>query len=427
MRIPNPARAIAGRLPGLPAPLAEALPVWFVTRLAVLVVGYIGVMAVGFPGRLPWAASDDPLLNLLARWDTGWYLPIAERGYAWPPSGPGGQSEVVFFPLYPLLIRFGSLLLGGRPLLAGWLVSMGAFLWALVYLYRLARLHLDDDGASAALILLASYPFAVYYSAVYTESLFLLCLVAGVFHAVRGEAGRTGAWGLLAGLARPTGFVLAVPLTLLAVMPALLRLLPRARPWLIGSQPPVRERPSPGRGAQASPAGDSFQAAAAVRPALVVAALMPAVGVGVYSAYVYTLTGDPFTWSTLQAAWGKPTVGFSAIADTLRAIHGLGVRGWIDKPIDALNELAAAFVLVAAWPVLRRFGAGYALLLLLTLLPALMSGGVRSLGRYTAPLFPVFLWLAAAVPPGRRGLWVFAFALLQAVVALLFFSWRPMM
>lgn len=50
----------------------EALPVWLVTRLAVLVVGYIGVMAVGFPVAPPWTASDVAAFNPLARWDTGW-------------------------------------------------------------------------------------------------------------------------------------------------------------------------------------------------------------------------------------------------------------------------------------------------------------------------------------------------------------------
>jgi hypothetical protein len=49
-----------------------------------------------------------------------------------------------------------------------------------------------------------------------------------------------------------------------------------------------------------------------------------------------------------------------------------------------------------------------------------------AIGRYTAVLFPIFLWLAAAVPAERRPLWVCAFASGQALVAALFFTWRPM-
>jgi hypothetical protein len=39
-------------------------------------------------------------------------------------------------------------------------------------------------------------------------------------------------------------------------------------------------------------------------------------------------------------------------------------------------------------------------------------------------LFPVFLWLAAAVPAGHRGAWVTAFAVGQGLMAVLFYSWR---
>ena len=37
-----------------------------------------------------------------ANWDGGWYLAIAEHGYAYVPDG---QSSTAFLPLYPLTIR----------------------------------------------------------------------------------------------------------------------------------------------------------------------------------------------------------------------------------------------------------------------------------------------------------------------------------
>ena len=37
-------------------------------------------------------------VDVWARWDSDWYLRIAEGGYAWPSSTPA------FFPLYPLLV-----------------------------------------------------------------------------------------------------------------------------------------------------------------------------------------------------------------------------------------------------------------------------------------------------------------------------------
>lgn len=396
--------------PTLVESLAEAVPVWLVTRLAVLLVGYAAVMAIGFPARPPWTMSDVPAFDLVARWDSAWYLSIAQRGYTWPPTAASGQSEIAFFPLYPLAMRFVGFLLGGRVLLAGWMVSMGACLAALVYFHRLARLHLDPDRSAAAVLLLAAYPFAVYYSALYTESLFLLCMVAAVYHAWRRQAGPAAVWGVLAGLARPTGFIVAVVVGLIALAPLIVRRVPWSSRWLLGSSAPATLPNEQG-----------------VRPALLAASIAPVLGLGLYSAHIYRLTGNPFAWTSLLGAWGKSISGLPAIADTLRAIYSLGFVKWSARPIDALNELAVLFVIVAVWPVLRRFGLAYALLMVLVLLPALMSGGVRSLGRYSAPLFPLFLWLGAAVPARRQGLVVFAFALLQALVAALFFTWRPMM
>ena len=51
-------------------------------------------------------------------------------------------------------------------------------------------------------------------------------------------------------------------------------------------------------------------------------------------------------------------------------------------------------------------------------------GGVLSMGRLSAVLFPMFLWLGAAIPPRHRSAWLFVFGLGQALVAVLFFTWR---
>jgi hypothetical protein len=48
------------------------------------------------------------------------------------------------------------------------------------------------------------------------------------------------------------------------------------------------------------------------------------------------------------------------------------------------------------------------------------------MGRVTSVLFPVFLWLGAAVPARHRVAWIGLFALLQGFVAVMFFTWRPL-
>ena len=75
--------------------------------------------------------------------------------------------------------------------------------------------------------------------------------------------------------------------------------------------------------------------------------------------------------------------------------------------------------------IIRRFGLAYGVFVAICVLPPLISMGSVSLGRYTAPLFPIFLWLGAAVPQNQRPYWAASFALGQGLVAALFFTWRP--
>src|SRR5579864_7548288 len=86
---------------------------------------------------------------------------------------------------------------------AGTVISLASFVWAAVYFRRLARDTIGADRAADAVALLAAYPFAVFFSAAYTEAPFLLGAIAAFYHMRRGEFGRAAAWGLFVGLLRP--------------------------------------------------------------------------------------------------------------------------------------------------------------------------------------------------------------------------------
>ena len=98
------------------------------------------------------------------------------------------------------------------------MLSLTAFFAALVYLYALARETLGEDEARFALWLIAAYPFALFFGAVYTESLFLLGAAAAFYHFTKRQYGWASLWGLLVGLTRPNGFELSLPLALLAMV-----------------------------------------------------------------------------------------------------------------------------------------------------------------------------------------------------------------
>ena len=246
---------------GDPERRAAFRDVWqalWTSRLAVLLAGVGTVLLFGFgplrgafnpPGvTRGFGAVGDVLAAPFARWDSAWYLVIAHYGYR-PNLGHITAARAAFFPLYPLGIR-ALAWLGSPPILAGVAISTGAFAAALYGIHRLATLELGArlgggaarEAARLAVLATAFAPMAFFFSAVYSESLYL-ALSVGVFWASR--QGRWAAAGLLGGLAaatRSAGLVLLLPALALylygpredvrgsAPRPGLGRLLPRHRP-----------------------------------------------------------------------------------------------------------------------------------------------------------------------------------------------------
>jgi hypothetical protein len=375
---------------GLGNGLRVAVLVLLSSRAAVLLAGYLAVMVFGYPGgRPPVRDFQNEILNLPSRFDARWYLQVANSGYVYDlRAASDAQQNVVFFPAFPMAIRTTSVLFGGGligSILAGTLLSIAAFGAALVYLGAFVRHRSTDDHAQATLWFLAFYPFSLFYGAIYTESFFLLASVGALYHFKRGEHARAAAWGLLAGLTRPNGFLLTAPLAIQAAT---------------GTKTVKR----------------------------IAAAAAPVAGMLVYSVFIWRTTGDPWMWARGHAAWGRTYQGVLApVVDRYRMIAATGIVSYVQNlPHDALNALGALFALATVAPVARTLGAEYAMWMLLMILPPLAAGGFISAGRFSSVLFPSFVWLASVVPPAHRPGWIGVFAALQAVCAAMFYTWRPL-
>jgi hypothetical protein len=382
--------------------LADALAVSALTRLAVLAVALLAVSSMGFPrgvnepgtGRLALAA-------LPSRYDANWYASIAADGYQWQGRFDR-QQNLAFFPAYPMLMRgagwiagaFDSRLPRERQLRRlGWCgltISLLAFVWAAWFLSKLAAGILDPSRSRDPLLLLASYPFAVFFSAAYTESLFLLAALGAWYELRQGRTIRAGIWGLLAGLSRPNGFFLSLPLLMIAVG--------------------VRDA----RGAALPARG---------RIARVAAAAMPGIGMLLFTGYLYQKTGVPFAWARMHGAWGREFMADSPLAFATAAGNGL-LQLAVASPFDTLNGLGVAFAFGMAWPVWRLLGPAWSVFVLANVIPPLLAGGLMSMGRLSSTLFPVFLALAAVLPSRAVAPVVALFALLQGLATVLFYTWR---
>jgi Mannosyltransferase (PIG-V) len=193
--------------------LSSRFLIWTVGTATAVVLGLHAGSATAFDPRNIAAPFHSTIANVLvapaARWDSTWYLGIAHSGYQ-------HAAESVFFPLYPGLVALGSAPLGSASaVFVGILVSSACALAALFLLQRLVELDFGAEAARNTVWIVAWLPVALFLSAVYTESLFLLLAVGSLY------AGRLGRWwlgallGCLAAATRNSGVLLVAPLALL--------------------------------------------------------------------------------------------------------------------------------------------------------------------------------------------------------------------
>ncbi|MGD0013578.1 MAG: hypothetical protein ABSD56_04015 [Bryobacteraceae bacterium] len=180
------------------------------------------------------------LWGVWQRFDTLFYVHIAQYGYDRPEA-------VVFYPLYPLLLRAAAPLTGSA-LAAAPLVSTVAVFFLLWGVHRLLALDLDRGAAARATMFYAIWPVAFMFFAGYAEGLVAALIVWTLYFARTGRWWAAGLCGFAAPLAKAIGALVILPLAVLVwkdrtrrTLPALLCLAgPLAFPaWLAATGRPL--------------------------------------------------------------------------------------------------------------------------------------------------------------------------------------------
>jgi hypothetical protein len=197
----------------------QVLLIGLASRLLVFTSAIIGFSVFGPRQPLPnenlWNISV-PIVNLFSRWDTGFYAPIALYGY---PSGsnPVGQ-QWAWFPLYPLMMKAVGPLFSGflspndAVIVAGFLISNVLFFVSLMLFYKISKMVLGNSRlAIISTIFFSFWPGALFYSAVYSESLFMALALGAFYFLEKGESKKSTLLGFLAGFARSNGFLIFIP------------------------------------------------------------------------------------------------------------------------------------------------------------------------------------------------------------------------
>ena len=192
-------------------PYLRALLILIGSRLEV-------AQAIVFTSRFVQRAPGDVFTDVtprwyryLLRWDAGWYLRIARQGYAYNGDNLV-QQPVVFYPLYPLLSKAVSIVLGISEAAALLVVANISLVLATLLLFKLVKDEYGNEVASYATAALCFFPASLFFSAGYTESLTLLLIVT-FYLLLKKERYLLAA--IAAGLAlatRSTGIVLCLPL-----------------------------------------------------------------------------------------------------------------------------------------------------------------------------------------------------------------------
>lgn len=137
-----------------------------------------------------------PSVKDFIKFDSGFYLKIAERGYdTYRMDEPHPATDWPFFPLYPLLIRLGCLL---TPFSAGTVALalsniLGFFGIYMIYLI-VRKITEDSEVAQHSIIYMLIYPASIYLSMIYTESLFIFLSALSIYLYMNKKTG----WSILA-------------------------------------------------------------------------------------------------------------------------------------------------------------------------------------------------------------------------------------
>lgn len=326
------------------------------------------------------------------RWDALHYLRIADLGYA-GYTEDGKFLMLVFFPLYPALLRLISGLIPNLPLV-GMLVSTLAYAGGCCYLYSWAEEESGKAAAQSAVILLSTFPFAFFFGGIMTESVFLLVSMGALCHLKKKQWLAGGIFLFLAALTRLQGMLLFLPaLAEVAVSAHPLRLM-KTKQWTAILRTAVR--------------------------ALLLGCSTLA-GIGVYLAINARVSGNPLQFTVYQREHWFQGLGF--LPDTLHYIwenavnerfNSIGMAIWIPELV-----LFAVGVLLLLYGI-RRQRISVSLYLGAYLVCIYSATWLLSAGRYLSCAVPLFMiageWLA------KRGKWRLAVYWLSGALFIIYLT-----
>lgn len=315
------------------------------------------ILAIGFLSTgIILVAPDQTKTGILApfiRWDSNWYLELARHGYEFLP---GEQSNVVFFPLYPLLMHVGSL---GFMSLAhgGVLVSNVCTFAAALLIWRITRMDFTERAANLAVRFFLFGPVSFFFSTVYSEGAFILFVAACLYGARTRRWWLAGLAGYAAALTRSVGLLLVIPLAVEFV---------------------VQER-------------REFSPRNPVGWIRAICVGMPAAGTLTYMGYMALKFGDPLVYRRAEVHWGRHLMPFweTFAQENFQALPLVYIVWFCGALLGAL-----LLVGVGVW---LRMRAAYIVMCIAYIVLYSSTGLLEAMPRYLSVIVPFYVVIAAWV------------------------------
>lgn len=187
--------------------MLQKIPQQVKISILVIIAAKILVLTIGYVVTYQITGPSPPLstvMYMFDKWDAPHYVEIAKNWYV---NTGDAANLIVFFPFYPILIRLFTFDFNYANLSA-LIISNVCSLFAFLYLYKITKLEFNNTVAAKAVIFLSIFPIAYFLSVPYTEGLFFALVIASIYYARLGKWQSSGIIGLLATLTRIGGFLL---------------------------------------------------------------------------------------------------------------------------------------------------------------------------------------------------------------------------
>ena len=380
----------------LPKKYILILLLWFID---LFVIGYVGFLVVPHTG----VNQDYGFPHTWSNWDGNNYLSIAKNGYQ-----ATGNYSFAFFPLYPLLIAGFSHLVS-FPFFVAWFISIFSFISSIILLRKIILLDFSEKIAQSAFFLLLLFPTSFFFFATYTESLFLLFVLASIY------SFRKEKYVLSAVLAAGASATRLAGLGLIFFFAYEMRLL-EAKP--LGNS--TMRHPEPAEGSIVSK-----KRHLGLRYVPIIGTI---IGTAAYMLYLYLTKNDPFYFFTVQ----RTEFHRAALVFPLQTVVAIPIKWlinrenvfaqWFTGIMFAEIVCSLIFLKLLILGFFKKIRVSYLLFALFAWSLPLVTGIPSSMLRYVLVLFPGFITLAVLLEDKRiLRLVVYMFLAIGLIFATMYF------